>query len=70
MGSSVYDYHLESDQLALMDSMHGICVGSCLDQAQQSALAAFVRAVLYTSGFMLVTNLVLVGWLVAMRAGG
>jgi hypothetical protein len=69
VGSSVYDYHLESDQLALMDSMHGICVGSCLDQAQQSALAAFVRAVLYTSGFILITNLVLVGWLVAIRGG-
>ncbi len=69
VGSSVYDYHLESNQLALMDSMHGICVGSCLDQAQQSAIAAFVRAVLYTSGFILITNLVLVGWLVAMRGG-
>jgi hypothetical protein len=69
VGSSVYDYHLESNQLALMDSMHGICVGSCLDQAQQSAIAAFVRAVLYTSGFILVTNLVGVGWLVAMRGG-
>src|SRR6478672_13444895 len=69
VGSSVYDYHLESSQLALMDSMHGICVGSCLDQAQQSATAAFVRAVLYTSGFILITNLVLVGWLVAMRGG-
>jgi hypothetical protein len=67
--SSNYDYHLEADQLALMDSMHGICVGSCLDQAQQSAFAAFVRAVSYTSGFILVTNLVLVGWLVAMRGG-
>src|SRR6478609_10769200 len=69
VGSCIYDYHLESNQLALMDSMHGICVGSCLDQAQQSAIAAFVRAVLYTSGFILVTNLVGVGWLVAMRGG-
>src|SRR6478672_13595058 len=27
VGSSAYDYYLESDQLALMDSMRGICVG-------------------------------------------
>jgi hypothetical protein len=69
IGSSIYDYHLESDQLALMDSMRGICVASCLDQAQQSALAAFVRALLYTSGFILITNLVLIGWVVAVRGG-
>ena len=69
VGSSAYDYYLESDQLALMDSMRGICVGSCLDQAQQSTLAAVIRAVLYTGGFMLITNLVLVGWMVAISGG-
>ena len=69
VASSVYDYYLQSDQLALMDSMHGICVGSCLEQAQQSTFAALVRAVVYISGFLLVTNLVLVGWVVAMRGG-
>ena len=69
VGSSAYDYYLEADQLAMMDSMHGICVGSCLDQAQQSTLAAVVRAVLYTGAFMLITNLVLVGWMVAIRGG-
>src|SRR6476661_8004000 len=35
--STFYDYHLQSDQLAMMDSMHGLCTGSCLEQAQQSS---------------------------------
>ena len=69
MASSVYDYYLQSDQLQMMDSMHGICVDSCLAQAQQSTLAAELRAVLYVSGLLLVTNVVLVGWVVAMRGG-
>src|SRR6478672_5189692 len=53
-----------------MDSMHGICVGSCLAQAQQATIWALVRAVLYISVFVLGTNLVLVAWVVAMRGGG
>ena len=67
--SSVYDYYLQSDQLAMMDSMHGLCVGSCLEQAQASSFAALLRAVLYVAGLLAVTNLVLVGWLLAMRGG-
>jgi hypothetical protein len=49
--------------------MHGLCTGSCLAQAQQSSLELQVRAVLWASGLLLVTNVVLVGWLVAMRGG-
>jgi len=67
--STFYDYHLQSDQLAMMDSMHGLCTGSCLEQAQQSSIAALLRAVLYVSGILLVTNLVLVGWVMAMKGG-
>jgi hypothetical protein len=69
VASSIYDYSLQSAQLAMMDAMHGICVASCLDQAQQSTLGALVRAVLYVGGFLLATNIVLVGWVVAMRGG-
>jgi hypothetical protein len=69
--SSAYDYHLQSDQMAMMDSMHGICVGtqSCLAQGQRSTLAAHARALGYVSGLLLVTNLVLVGWVMAIRGG-
>ncbi len=52
---------------AMMNSMHGICIGNCLAQAQHATLAAHVRGVLYVSGFLLLTNLVLVAWMVAMR---
>ncbi len=67
--SAAYDYRLESDQLQLMNSMHGICVGDCLAQAQQSTLSAQLKAVLIVSGFILATNLVLVGWAVALAGG-
>ena len=53
----------------MIETMHGLCTGSCLAQAQQSSLDLQVRAVLYASGLLLVTNVVLVGWLVAMRGG-
>src|SRR6476661_1430033 len=55
--SSMLDFSLQSAQLAMMDQMHGICVDSCLPQAQQSTLGALVRAVLYVGGFLLATNI-------------
>ncbi len=67
--SSMLDFSLQSAQLAMMDQMHGICVDSCLPAAEQSTLAALTRAVLYVAAFLLVTNIVLVGWVVAMRGG-
>ena len=67
--SSMLDFSLQSAQLAMMDQMHGICVDSCLPAAEQSTLAALTRAVLYVGAFLLVTNVVLVGWVVAMRGG-
>jgi len=67
--SSMFDYSLQSAQLAMMDQMHGICVDSCLPQAEQSTMAALTRAVLYVGAFLLVTNVLLVGWVVAMRGG-
>jgi len=67
--SSAYDYYLQSSMLSMIETMHGLCTNSCLVQAQQSSLDLQVRAALYTSGLLLVTNVVLVGWLVAMRGG-
>jgi hypothetical protein len=67
--SSAYDYYLQSSQLQMIETMHGLCTSSCLTQAQQSSLDLQVRAVLFTSGLLLVTNVLLVGWLVAMRGG-
>jgi hypothetical protein len=69
IASSMFDFSLQSAQLAMMDQMHGICVDSCLPQAEQSTMAALTRAVLYVGAFLLVTNVVLVGWVLAMRGG-
>ena len=68
--SAAYDYHLQTDQLQMMDSMRGTCAGAgCLAQQQQASLALQERAVGVGGGLLLATNLVLVGWAVAMRGG-
>ena len=68
--SSAYDYHLQSQQLQMMESMRGSCLGvDCLAQQRQASLDLQVRAVLLGSGLLLVTNLVVVGWVTAMRGG-
>ncbi|MET3920715.1 hypothetical protein [Arthrobacter sp. UYEF20] len=68
--SSAYDYDLQSSQLQLMDSMSRTCTeGNCLALQQQASLGLQVRAVGYGSGILLVTNLVLVGWVAAIRGG-
>jgi len=68
--SSAYDYHLQSSQLQLMASMGDTCAGaSCLAQQQQASLALQVHAVGYGAAILLVTNLVLIGWVVAIRGG-
>ena len=67
--SSAYDYYLQSKLLTMMNGMRGICAQSCLAQAQQASLDVQIHAVLYASGFLVVTNLFLVGWVVAIRGG-
>ena len=68
--SSAYDYQLQSGQLQLIDSMSHTCAnGGCLALQEQASLGLQMRAVGYGSGILLVTNLVLVGWVVAIRGG-
>ncbi|CAH0228417.1 hypothetical protein SRABI26_02583 [Arthrobacter sp. Bi26] len=68
--NSAYDYQLQSNQLQLIDSMSHTCAeGSCLALQQQASFGLQMRAVGYGSGILLVTNLVLVGWVVAIRGG-
>jgi hypothetical protein len=71
--SSAYDYSLQSAQVqqkAATDSMAGMgSMGGTTAEQQHASLGLQVRAVGYGSGFLLVTNLVLVGWVVAMRGG-
>jgi len=75
--SSAYDYHLQSGQVQQMGSMASTAsqqkasTGSTASTAaqQKASLGLQVRAVAYGSGLLLVTNLALVGWVVAMRGG-
>jgi hypothetical protein len=68
VASSAYDYHLQMAQLQMMDSMRAPC-GDCLAQEQQATLALHVRSLIYISRWILLTNLVLVVWVVAMWGG-
>jgi hypothetical protein len=67
--SSAYDYHLQSAQIRLMESMQTSCSGNCAAQQQHDTLAIHVRGLLLTSRWVLLTNLVLVTWVVAMFGG-
>lgn len=68
VGSSLYDYHLQSQLLVMMDSMRGMCSGSC-DALQRASFWLQVRSVGYGSLLLVVTNIVVVGWMIAVRGG-
>ena len=68
--SAAYDYSLQSAQVQLKGSMAGMAsMGGTTAEQQQASLGLQVRAVTYGSGLLLLTNLVLVGWVVSMRGG-
>jgi len=78
--SSAYDYHLQSIQLQRVSSMHHTSApgsfvaqqdaqANFLAQRKQASLELQVRAVEMGSTRLLITNLVLVGWVVALRGG-
>lgn len=68
--STAYDYDLESSQLGIMATMQGRCVaGDCLGIQRRATLALQERSVVLGMGLILLTNLVLVGWVVAVHGG-
>ena len=67
--SSAYDYHLQVQQLTVMGSMGGRCAGACLAGRQHASLLLQAKSVGYGSGILLVTNLVIVAWMLAIRGG-
>ena len=68
--SSAYDYQLQSSRPQMASTTHTHTgTGSVPDQHQNASLALQMRSVAYGSGIFLSTNLVLVGWLVALRGG-
>ena len=65
--SSAYDYHLQVRQL---QTMHEMCTTTgCEDPRLQASLQLQVRAVGMASLLLLATNLVVVGWVVALSGG-
>jgi hypothetical protein len=80
--SSAYDYHLQTQHLQLeqhlghtqltaaagpiAQSDAGTCTGICA--SERSTLHVHVRAVMYGSLVLLITNLVLVLWILALRS--
>ena len=67
--SSLYDFHLQSQQLTLMAGMHGDCDASCLAALQDATFGVQVKAVLIGAALLLATNLLVVGWVVALYGG-
>jgi len=68
--SSGYDYILQTHQLQRMDAIHPMCsTQNCLDIEQQRSLWLQVHSVAYGAVLLLITNLVAVGWITAMRGG-
>ena len=79
--SSAYDYHLQTRHLELQHASHttlvaaqpgtivptnpSSCTGTCA--VRRDTFNMHVRAVLYGSRMMLITNLVLVVWVLALR---
>ena len=67
--TSAADYRLQSSQLGMMTSMQGSCDVACLAAQQHATAAVHVRAIAIVGALMLLTNLLLVGWLAALRGG-
>jgi len=67
--SAVYDYHLETSQLAMMQAMRNMCAGVCHVGPRHANLVLQAKVVGYGSLILLASNLVLVGWVLAFRGG-
>jgi hypothetical protein len=81
--TSAYDYNIQASQLGQIHAGHtsaisidagavdrsgeGTCTGLC--SARHATLMAHVRAVGYASVVLLITNIVLVAWALALRGG-
>jgi len=66
---TVYDALLENDQAAMMGSMAKLCTGSCLAHEQASTWSLQLRGLGLCALLMLVTNVVLVAWMLALAGG-
>ena len=67
--SGGYDLRLQLQQLDHMMPMGVDCVDSCVTTRRDATLALQLKAVGFGSAILLVTNLIVVGWLIAVRGG-
>ncbi len=67
--SSAYDYRIQAAQIRMLNSMMNNCSSTCENAQLDATLGLQVRAVVLGTLILLITNLVLVGWLVALRGG-
>jgi hypothetical protein len=82
--SAAYDYHLQADQLAVMHSSHphsavtsaaptanvgGADNCNMLCSAKRKTYSAHLRGIDLAARKMLITNIVLVAWILALRGG-
>ena len=69
VASSAYDYHLQAQQSALKHAVGGTCVAGCQARELQATLSLQIHAVAVGVALLLVSNLVVVGWTLALRGG-
>lgn len=67
--SSVYDYHLQSVMLQAWSPHVDCATDNCLQELDHASLLVQVHSVGYAGVILLVTNLVLVGWVLAFKGG-
>jgi hypothetical protein len=70
IASSAYDYRLQLDLISVGGAMPGMCATpACLTDQQQQSFDLQLRAVAVGAVLLLLTNLVVVAWVVAARGG-
>jgi len=70
IADAAWDYHLQAGQIRMMTSMDGgTCGHRCVTDQLHATLALHVRAVIYVSRWVLLTNTGLVVWMIALLGG-
>jgi hypothetical protein len=67
--SSAYDFHLQAAQAQLMGGMPGMPEMGPPAQLFHATLNLQLRSVAYGSALLLLTNLILAGWVLALKGG-
>ena len=77
VANSAYEYNLQANEIALTQNLHdhaagtnhahAVCATTC--DATHATLMVHVKGVSYASGLVLGTNVLLVGWVVALKGG-